>query len=251
LAVADLAVALEERWGVRLADVAPSDLRTVRDVIEAARSSKPTPPRIPPGIGRLQPWSKRIAGPMFAWYGRLHVKGAEHMPPTGPVVLACNHRSFLDIPLLVIASPRPIVFMAKRELYKNWLFGHVLHELGGFPVRREVADLRAVDVGLAVLGRAEVLGVYPEGTRNYGRDLLPFLRGAAWLALLTGAPIVPCGIVGTERRPGGVGKVLRRRVRVNFGPAITPGREPDPRVRREKAGSITRELFTAVETLAR
>ena len=141
--------------------------------------------------------------------------------------------------------------MAKRELYKNRAFGRLLHELGGFPVRREIADLRAVDVGLAVLERGDVLGVYPEGTRNYGRDLLPFLRGAAWLSLVTGAPIVPCGIVGTERMPPGHRKLLRRRARVAFGTPIDQGPEPDALARRKKTVSITDRLFGAIAALAR
>jgi 1-acyl-sn-glycerol-3-phosphate acyltransferase len=255
LGVADLALGLEDRFGIRLADAPMSELRTIADVISAATRSAPgspqIPPRIPLGIGRLQAWSKAVAGPAFFWHARLHVQGVEHMPATGPVVVACNHRSFLDIPLLVIATPRPIVFMAKRELYKNRAFGRVLHELGGFPVRREIADLRAVDVGLAVLERGEALGVYPEGTRNYGRDLLPFLRGAAWLALATGAPIVPCGIVGTERMRPGVRKVLRRRARITFGAPISPGREQNPLARREKARLITDQLFGDISALVR
>ena len=251
LGMADLALWLEERFGVRLSDVPDTELRTVADVVSAAGGGVAAGPRVPAGLGRIQPWSKGVAGPVFAWHTRLEVRGQENMPPTGPVVLACNHRSFLDIPLLVIASPRPIVFMAKRELYKNRAFGRLLHELGGFPVRREIADLRAVDVGLAVLERGDVLGVYPEGTRNYGRDLLPFLRGAAWLSLVTGAPIVPCGIVGTERMPPGHRKLLRRRARVAFGTPIDQGPEPDAVARRKKAVSITDRLFGAIAALAR
>ena len=251
LAMADLAIGVEERLGVRLADGDIAELRTVADVVSAASRSAVPGPRIPPGIGRLQPWSKRAGGTLFTWYTNLRVRGTEHMPATGPVVLACNHRSFLDIPLLVIVSPRPIVFMAKRELYKNRAFGRVLHELGGFPVRREIADLRAVDVGLAVLEDGEVLGVYPEGTRNYGGGLLPFLRGAAWLALETGAPIVPCGIVGTERMAPGPRKLLRRRALISFGPPIELGRERDPVARRERTGPVTDQLYAAISSLLR
>ena len=237
LGMADLALWLEERFGVRLSDVPDMELRTVADVVSAAGGGVAAGPRVPAGLGRIQPWSKGAAGPVFAWHTRLEVRGQENMPPTGPVVLACNHPSFLDIPLLVIASPRA--------------FGRLLHELGGFPVRREIADLRAVDVGLAVLERGDVLGVYPEGTRNYGRDLLPFLRGAAWLSLVTGAPIVPCGIVGTERMPPGHRKLLRRRARVAFGTPIDQGPEPDALARRKKTVSITDRLFGAIAALAR
>jgi len=249
LAVADLAVALEERFGVRLADADATGLRSVGDVVSALAESAEPRPRIPVGIGRLQRTSKAVAGPILKWQARLRVRGTENVPGAGPVVLAANHRSFLDIPLLVVASPRPIVFMAKQELFRNVFFGRLLHELGGFPVRREIADLRAIDVGLAVLERGDLLGVYPEGTRNYGQDLLPFLKGAAWLGLKTGVPIVPCGIVGTERRRPGAGKPLRRHVRISFGPPIHVERETDALARQERADAITGELRRAITPL--
>jgi 1-acyl-sn-glycerol-3-phosphate acyltransferase len=249
LACADLAVALEDRFGVRLADGDVTALRTVGDVTSSVGVSAEGRPRIPPGMGRLQRPVAGIAGWAFKWQARLKVEGREHVPAEGPVIVAANHRSFLDIPLLVVASPRPISFMGKRELFKNPLARWFLHETGGFPVRREISDLRAVDVALACLARGDVLGLYPEGTRNRGEGLLPFLNGAAWLAMHTGAPIVPCGITGTEKAPEGRRTPIRRRVRVAFGPPISPGLEPDPGSRREKAEAITDQLRGAIEQL--
>jgi 1-acyl-sn-glycerol-3-phosphate acyltransferase len=176
----------------------------------------------------------------------MRVTGEEHVPPTGPVILAANHRSFWDIPVHVVASPRPIAFMAKQELYRGPITGWMWRALGGFPVRRDTADIRAIDTALALLEQGDMVGVYPEGTRSRTGEMLPFLKGAAWLALRTGAPIVPCGLMGTERRTGWR---IRRRVQVAFGPTIAVEAEPDPRLRRERSGVLTGDLLEAIKRL--
>lgn len=251
LGLADLAVALEERFGVRLARGDVSGLRTIRDVAATVQQKPPDDDsRMPPGIGSLQSAIKAIIRPVFRWQSRLNVTGAEHVPSMGAVIVAANHRSMLDVPLLVLACPRPMVFMGKRELFGDPIRRWAFHTMGGFPVRREIADIRAIDVALAVLERGEVLGMYPEGTRSRTGKMLPFLKGAAWLALRTGAPIVPCGITGTERdRPPGAPPPLRKKVRIAFGPLIQVEREDDPETRRRKAGEVTDDLLRAVTAL--
>jgi 1-acyl-sn-glycerol-3-phosphate acyltransferase len=249
LACADLAAALEGRLGVRLADADVTGHSSVAEVAATVRREMSEGTRIPAGLGRHQRLGKVVGGLPIRWFLRMHVTGAEHVPPSGPVILASNHRSFWDIPVHVIASPRPIVFMAKQELYRGPVTKWLWRSLGGFPVRRETADIRAIDTALAVLGRGEVLGVYPEGTRSRTGEMLPFLKGAAWLALRTGAPVVPCGVKGTERRRRGERGPLRRRVRVAFGPPIAVEEEPDPRARREKADAIIGEILEAIRTL--
>jgi len=148
-------------------------------------------------------------------------------------------------PLIVVACPRSIVFMAKKELFRNAFLSWWLLALGGFRVDRDRFDLRAVRVALSVLRCGKVLGMYPEGTRSPG-ELRPFLGGAAWVALLTGAPIVPCAISGTERtrdarRPGIV------KVRVSFAAPIGVDRVDDPAERRARAPELTAEVRTAIE----
>jgi 1-acyl-sn-glycerol-3-phosphate acyltransferase len=209
----------------------------------------PARERIPEGLGRHQRLGKSIGGPPIRWFLRMQVTGTEHIPQTGPAILAANHRSFWDIPVHVIASSRPIAFMAKQELYKGPITKWMWRSLGGFPVRRDTADIRAIDIALALLERGEVVGVYPEGTRSRTGEMLPFLKGAAWLALRTGAPIVPCGLRGTERKGPGERRRLRRRVLVAFGPAIPVEAEPDTRIRREKADALTDQLLKAIQSL--
>ena len=120
--------------------------------------------------------------------------------------------------------------------------------LGGFPVRREVGDVRAIDIGLGVLEQGEVLGLYPEGKRSKTGEMLPFLEGAAWMALRAGAPIVPCGIRGTER-PSGSPRRFRKRVTISFARAIPVERENGAAERRARAASITSELLAEISSL--
>lgn len=248
LAYAELAVAVEERFGVRLADSELHSLRTVGEVEQAIERKGRERTRIPPGVGRGQQLTKRWVGWIFRLWCRLRVTGPEHVPMQGPVILAANHRSMLDVPLMVIASPRAMVFMAKLELFgdpvRSWLWDF----LGGFPVNRSISDLRALDTGLAILEQGLCLGLYPEGTRSKTGEMLPFLKGAAWLALRTGATIVPCGIRGTERRRG-LRKLLPLKVRIGFGEPIPVRREDSPAARRASTDPLTARVLDGVTAL--
>jgi 1-acyl-sn-glycerol-3-phosphate acyltransferase len=208
-------------------------------------------PGLPKGIGRTVGAGKAVAGSAIRWWFNMRIRGTEHVPASGPVIIAANHRSMWDIPILVVACPRRLVFMAKIELYKNWLLRRLWFELGGFPVRRDIADLRAIDMSLAVLDRGLALGIYPEGTRSFTGEMLPFLHGAAWLALRTGAPIVPCAITGTARRMRGdePRSRARRPVTVAFGPPLRVEAEANPMARRSKAERMTARLLDAVTSL--
>ena len=247
LGFAELAVAIEHEFGVDLADGRVLDAdSTVADVLAAVDTLRLEPPRgIPLGTGRLQGFANALGGLALRWWFRLRIEGASNVPRSGPVVLAMNHESALDVPLIVLACPRRLVFMAKKELFKNASVSWWLGALGAFRVDRERFDLRAVRIAGSVLRSGRVLGMYPEGTRSPG-ELRPFLDGAAWVALLTGAPVVPCAIAGTERtrearRPGVVP------VRVAFAPPIAVERVDDPNERRARATELTAEIRAAID----
>src|ERR671919_335192 len=175
LALVELALALEERLGIRLPE--DGSWATLDEVVAAARAADgSSPDRLGSGFGRLQRAAQgALRAPIRLAY-RLVVSGPDRVPPFGPAILASNHDSLLDIPCLVVASPRPVWFMAKVELFRGPLASALLHRFGGFPVRRAANDLRAVRTALDVLQRGRALGMYPEGTR--AAHLRPFLPGA-------------------------------------------------------------------------
>jgi 1-acyl-sn-glycerol-3-phosphate acyltransferase len=247
LACADLAVAIEDRYGVRLGDGDLTSESRLRDVVDFVREGKPFGTSLPGGLGIAQ----GTVAAAIAWavrrYLGLEVSGTEHIPAAGPVILAANHASAWDIPIHVITSSRPIVFVAKEELYRGPVTSGLWRVLGGFSVRRDTADLRAIERAIEVLAQGRALGIYPEGTRVRNGDLGAFLPGAAWLALLTGAPIVPAGMSGTARSRARSGST--RHVRAAFGPPIVVDVERDPTLRRKRADELTDELRRAIRAL--
>lgn len=167
-------------------------------------------------------------GPAWSrWVGRFgarvvwdtHVTGAERVPRTGPVVLAANHVTLLDGPLLIGVTPRGLHILVKSELFRGPV-GLVLRAAGQIPVDRTMGR-PALQSALGVLQRGGAVGIFPEGTR--GRGTAEQVRaGAAWLAVHGRAPVVPVAILGTRRTgesPHGL-PGLRRDLVVEFGDPI-------------------------------
>lgn len=164
-------------------------------------------------------WFTRVVIFTFA---RWTVVGAERVPAAGPVVLVSNHLHLLDPPLIAASSPRRVHPMAKRELFETPLVGWALWPYGAFPVRRFSADMGALRAARGYLRSGHVVLMFPEGTRSRDARLHPALPGAAMVALLANAPVVPVAITGTEdiRVPGTLFRWIRRdrlRLRVEFG----------------------------------
>lgn len=162
----------------------------------------------------------------------LRVEGAGHVPVDGPVILAGNHSGILDGPLVFFVSPRPARLLTKSEVFVGpW--ARACGWLGLIPVHRGQADRAALQAGLAHLTSGGALGVFPEGTRGSGA-LEQVADGVAYLALRSGAPVVPIAVTGTlaalpkgKRVPA-----FRAPVRVVFGPPVTVEPTGDPRARR-------------------
>jgi 1-acyl-sn-glycerol-3-phosphate acyltransferase len=146
----------------------------------------------------LYPLVDRLTrGPMMRAYKIRHL-GAEKIPASGPVVLAPNHESILDPWFLGTVTPRPVHYVTKAELFRYPVLKQLLEGLGCIPVRRSGDMGRALDAGVEVLERGEVVGIFPQGTCLPHRTRT-FRRGAARLALAAGASLVPVLLVGTER----------------------------------------------------
>ncbi len=128
------------------------------------------------------------------------VHGADRVPASGPVVLAANHIGLVDGPLLGVYGPRPVHALTKQEMFDGRA-GWLLRASGQIRLDRFHPDPGAVKTCLRVLADGHAVGIFPEGTRGAG-DLARFHRGAAYLALVSGAPVVPVTFLGT-RLPGG------------------------------------------------
>lgn len=153
---------------------------------------------------------------------RFRYEGREHVPRSGPFIVAANHASFLDPPL-VAAGLRPQSWhMGKADLFKVPVFGAWLRSVGTFPVRRGVPDRWAIRHSLAVLEQGGVLLIFPEGTRSPDGRLTEPDSGAAMVALRTGAPVVPAAVINSHRvmrkgrrLPSPFGRVI-----IRYGPPL-------------------------------
>lgn len=179
----------------------------------------------------------------------VEIDGAEHVPATGPVIVVANHISFIDGPLLSIVGPRPVHSLTKVEMFHGPV-GAFLHATGQIPVSRHETDIAAVRISLEVLRAGGVLGVYPEATRGPG-DLSSFRRGAAYFAMVTGAPVVPLIYLGT--RPAGtpISSIPRpgTRMAMTFGPTLQVPARPWPRRSADVAELTDRIRNAMLETL--
>ena len=149
------------------------------------------------------------------------VKGVENVPPVGPLIIVCNHLSYVDPSFLASNFPRRMSFLAKHTLFANPVANWFLTSWGAHPLRRDAADARAYRWMLDMLSRDRVIALFPEGTRSPGA-MKRAVPGVERLALRSQAPILPVGMTGTEglqnwRRlfyPGA-------RIRINIGQAFS------------------------------
>jgi 1-acyl-sn-glycerol-3-phosphate acyltransferase len=151
------------------------------------------------GVNPLLYWLVRaVLMPFFLLYFRLERIGREHVPCSGPVILAANHRSFLDPFVIGTLTRRPVYYMAKRELFERPWQARILGALGAFPIDRGSGDEHAMSTARAILERGDCVVIFPEGTRVRPGPLGHPHRGVGRLALQTGARVVPVAVMGTE-----------------------------------------------------
>lgn len=168
---------------------------------------------------------KLVLTPFLFSIWRIRVRGGRHVPLTGPAVVASNHLSFLDSFFVPISVLRRMTFVAKAEYFDKWRTRWFFQGVGQIPMSREggSASEGALLAARGVLARGKLLGIYPEGTRSTDGRLHKGRTGVARVAISTGAPIVPCGVVGSESvLPKGKRIPRPGRIEVNFGEAIDP-----------------------------
>ena len=195
------------------------------------------------GVNPFVYWPVRwVVKPAILLLFRLRRRGTEHVPDGG-VILASNHRSFLDPFAIGCCIGRPIYFVAKRELFKNPLLGWFLNCLGAFPIRRGASDEECMDTAFALLERGQAVVIFPEGTRIRTGSLARPKRGVGRLALQSGKPVVPIAVTNSEHaRHGWLIRPVR--VHIRCGPPLTFPRveNPSPFL----AGEVTERIWPCV-----
>ena len=190
-----------------------------------------------------------LVGACRLWF-RLRVEGTHHLPRSGPVILAPVHRSNLDTPIVAATTTRMLRFMGKDSLWSHSrVVGRLLDALGAFPVARGTADREALRRCQDVLESGQPLVLFPEGTRRSGPVVEDVFDGPAFLAVRTGAPIVPIGIAGSELAQARGSRWIRPvRVHVVVGEPIRPP-EGGTRMSRRAVREITARLEGELQVL--
>ncbi len=198
---------------------------------------------------------KAVLGPIMRLMFRPRVEGAEHIPGDGPVILVSNHLTFIDSIVLPIVCDRQVCFIGKDEYVtgkglKGRLMAWFFTGVGMIPVDRDGGrgGVAALMTGRRVLEEGRVFGIYPEGTRSPDGRLYRGRTGIARLTLMTGAPVVPFAMIGTDKlQPGGAGLPRPGRVTVRFGEAMEfsryEGMDRDRYVLRAVTDSVMAEVM--------
>ena len=208
------------------------------------------------GLPRLTPWRRafrcviRLVCKGLRWsLARTHIQGVEHLPRKGPAILVTNHLGDADVVLILSVLPVCPEALASIDLLEyRWVFW-LLHAYGVIWVHRGRADRAALQAALKALREGRVLAVAPEGRQSLIGGLMPGTEGAAYLALKSGAPVVPMGITGTFNWQ--VFPRLKRFQRLDFGIRIGPPfrLRPQARDRREALQEATETIMRAIARL--
>jgi 1-acyl-sn-glycerol-3-phosphate acyltransferase len=177
---------------------------------------------------------------MFSTVFRARVRGTENVPASGPLIVACNHLSYLDPPALCYC-PRRIQFMAKRELFEIPLLAPLIRALGAYPVDRHGSPQAAIKQSLSALKEGGAIGIFPEGTRNLDGAADAQL-GMALLAAWSSATVVPTCILGGDH----VRKLGRFQIAFGTPMVLASGRKAT----RDELAKFTGEVMDAIGSLA-
>lgn len=199
------------------------------DPADPTETAEPSENATPRRAGFTYRLGRAVITPLARVIYRPRVEGREKVPTDGPVIFASNHLSFIDSIAIPVAAPRPVHFLAKSSYFEGTGFSGAMkrsffESIGAIPVRRGAgqAALDALDQQRQLLDAGLAVALYPEGTRSTDGRLYKGRTGAAFLALQTGAPVVPVGLIGTDKvMPRGAKMPsLKERVTVRFGDPI-------------------------------
>jgi 1-acyl-sn-glycerol-3-phosphate acyltransferase len=132
-------------------------------------------------------------------FWRMQIIGIENLPKSGGLIIVSNHVSYLDPAVLAVSSKRKIYFITKKEVFKNGFISFIFKNLNAISVDRENTDILAFKKAISILREEKVLGIFPEGRRSSNGNLQELKLGAIRIAMKTGVPILPVGIIGTHK----------------------------------------------------
>jgi 1-acyl-sn-glycerol-3-phosphate acyltransferase len=204
-------------------------------------------------IGRAQPAAKAILRPLVKTLWRLDVQGRENVPTDGPGVLCPNHVSVIDSFFLPVVLRRALIYVGKAEYLDDWKTSRLFPALGMIPIDRRGGEhaASALEAAKTILNNGGLFGIYPEGTRSRSGYLHKGHTGAARLAVETGAPLIPVGMVGTReiQPPDKATPIPFRRATVRFGKPIDVSRYRDRLGDRALYRQLTDELMFEIQAL--
>lgn len=213
--------------------------------------ASPAPSIDPRRIGRWSTAVRRLSWPLRRLWLDIEVDGAGNVPADGPVILAANHLSFIDSPVLMFETPRTASILGKAEYLDSAVTGALFPAAGMIPVDRSGRGVAwSMRIACDRLRAGEAVAIFPEGTRARDSLLHRGHPGVAHLMLRTGSPVVPVGIIGTDAvQPPGARIPRRAPITLRFGAPLDPGRwhgrRPTASTRRE----ITDEVMAAIGAL--
>jgi 1-acyl-sn-glycerol-3-phosphate acyltransferase len=193
-------------------------------------------------------------GLIFKVVWRPTVTGLENIPPEGAVILASNHLSFSDSVVIPLVVPRRVRFLAKADYFegrgvRGRLVAAFFRFVDAVPVNRESQrdSMASLELAMSVLRNGHAFGIYPEGTRSRDGRLYRGRNGVGWLAMESGAPVVPVAVQGTDKvQPVGSNMPRPHPVTVRFGPAVDPGPWVEAVTAQGGAGRARREITDQV-----
>ena len=204
--------------------------------------------------GALYPVARAVLTPVFKAGWRVHTEGLEHVPDAGGAIVCPNHVSVLDSFFVPLVLPRRITYVGKAEYLDDWKTRFIFPAMGMIPIDRSGGDSAqaALDTAAGVLEKGELFGIYPEGTRSRTGQLHRGHTGAARLALRTGAPILPVGLIGTREVQPPDAKLPQpfRPVWVRIGRPVQPGKDPERMGDHRLLRQITDEVMFEIGALS-
>lgn len=233
-------------------DTTDLSIAEVLDKVEELAQNPKSKAQSPNGKGRamFRRFARSLLRLLLRLLTHLEVRSQENIPQGGPLLVAFNHLAHLDGPLVIASLPWSVEGIALSDLYRVPVTGQLLRLYGTIPVHRDQFDRQVIRRALQVLAEGGVLALAPEARQSLTGALERARQGVAYLALRSGAPVLPVALTGTENVPPDLKRLRRPRLTVTFGEVIvTPPRASKPQARRQQVAELTDEIMYRIAAM--